>query len=72
MEEIVRLQGTISEQRSRIAFLEGEGEKARNLIGEKQSLELQVARLEVPFDHSLMFCCLEPDDRIKPSLSTII
>jgi len=45
MEEIVRLQGTVSEQRSRIQYLEGESERARALISERNEMELQITRL---------------------------
>lgn len=46
MEEIVRLQGKISEQRSRISYLEGEAYRAQAVVGEKQDLELKLVRLE--------------------------
>merc|ERR1711959_339124 len=46
MDEVVRLQGTISELRSRVAFLEGEGDRARGGIPERNELELKVIRMQ--------------------------
>ena len=50
MEEIVRLQAKISEQRSRISYLEGEAYRAQAVVGEKHDLELKVVRLEAEAD----------------------